>query len=131
MTTARLETCSIWSWSLGGETSEAFSRAGVAPLPITEVISLGLGICRAGEYAHDQGVIHRDLKPANVLVNDSSYTGPPVVKVMDFGLAKMREAPAITGSFTTLGTAQYMRPEQAAGLEAEERSDLYSFGIRA
>ena len=121
---------------LGGRDLSSILKSQGGPLPISEVISLALGICRAVEYAHSQGVIHRDLKPANVLVSESTrsastshQTGPPGVKVMDFGLAKMREVPAITGSFTTMGTAQYMSPEQAAGREADERSDLYSFGI--
>ena len=121
---------------LGGRDLSSVLKSKGGPMPINEVIALALGICRAVEYAHDQGVIHRDLKPANVLVSDatqsagtSNPSGTLGVKVMDFGLAKMREVPALTGSFTTIGTAQYMSPEQAAGREAEERSDLYSFGI--
>jgi len=91
-------------------------------------------ILRALEHAHGQGVIHRDLKPANVmLVRDSDPEQPETVKILDFGIAKMTQAAGgdepLTRGVMIFGTPAYMSPEQAAGLEADTRADLYSCGI--
>jgi hypothetical protein len=91
-------------------------------------------ILLALEHAHAEGVIHRDLKPANVmLVPDQDPRKPETVKILDFGIAKMTQAQGtdepLTRGMMIFGTPAYMSPEQAAGLEADSRADLYSCGI--
>lgn len=91
-------------------------------------------ILRALEHAHGEGVVHRDLKPANVmLVKDPDPRLPETVKILDFGIAKMTQARGadepLTRGMMIFGTPAYMSPEQAAGQEADHRSDLYSCGI--
>jgi serine/threonine-protein kinase len=118
-----------------GETLADRLRRG--PVPVEEALAIARQILEALEAAHERGVCHRDLKPANIkLTPDGS------VKVLDFGLAKFLQhfpsAPNLTHSPTLslagtypgviLGTAGYMSPEQAKGFEADQRSDLFSFG---
>ncbi len=99
------------------------------PLDEAEAVVIGLQVAEALEAAHEQGVVHRDLKPANVMVTDRGR-----VKVLDFGLAKLRarkEAPAtssITGPQAVMGTLPYMAPEQLLGGEIDPRADLFAFG---
>src|SRR5438477_9489029 len=109
-------------------------------LPLGEALPIAKQICEALEAAHEQGIIHRDLKPANIKI-----TSDGVVKVLDFGLAKLAEplapqpsnlslsptitSPAMmTGIGVLLGTAAYMAPEQAKGRPADKRSDIWAFG---
>ncbi|HEY1123331.1 MAG TPA: protein kinase, partial [Haloferula sp.] len=108
-------------------------RAG-ADLGIAGMLGLFADVCAAVQHAHQKGIIHRDLKPANILV--SVHDGEPVVKVIDFGIAKAigTEASGIT-LFTQMGrmigTPQYMSPEQAElhPLAVDTRSDIYSLGV--
>ena len=107
------------------------------PVPLDEAIAISKQIVDALEYAHDRGVVHRDLKPANIKI-----TSDGVVKVLDFGLAKVLEdeppasssdnSPTLTVGYTRagmiLGTAAYMSPEQAIGRPVDRRSDIFSFG---
>jgi serine/threonine-protein kinase len=107
------------------------------PLRIEDAIRVALQIAEALEAAHEKGIIHRDLKPANI-----KLTTDDKIKVLDFGLAKALEpegaATGLTNSPTlslaathagvVLGTAAYMSPEQAKGLPADHRSDIFSFG---
>ncbi len=107
-------------------------------LPLREALPIARQIAEALETAHEKGIIHRDLKPANVKI-----TREGVVKVLDFGLAKVAksnslgptpgESPTLTFNATIggviLGTAAYMAPEQASGKPVDRRADIWSFGV--
>jgi len=97
-------------------------------------LELFIAVCQAVQHAHQKGIIHRDIKPSNILV--SSLDGKPVVKVIDFGVAKAVNPNLNERSFHTaiaqmVGTPLYMSPEQAAmrGLDIDTRSDIYSLGV--
>ncbi|HTS48239.1 MAG TPA: protein kinase [Bryobacteraceae bacterium] len=81
-------------------------------------------VCSALEAAHVEGVVHRDLKPQNIMIEASGR-----VVVMDFGLARSMEATGMTQAGALMGTPAYMSPEQAKGMPADERSDVFSVGI--
>lgn len=93
-------------------------------LPWKEVLDIALQICRSLKHVHDHGVIHRDLKPANLLL-----TPDGLIKLTDFGIAKVFAAEHLTATGGIVGTAEYLSPEQAAGKPATPRSDLYSLGV--
>ncbi|MBZ5632126.1 MAG: serine/threonine-protein kinase [Acidobacteriia bacterium] len=107
------------------------------PLPLDKALSYAVQIVDALAAAHAKGVIHRDLKPGNIIITSNG------VKVLDFGLAKLSGEKAsdesaahietvtepITRAGAILGTLYYMAPEQVEGKEADERSDIFSFGV--
>lgn len=103
------------------------------PLPIDEALEVADQILEALEHAHANGVVHRDLKPENIMlvVRD----GRTIVKILDFGLAKLTASAAdpneanLTKAGMVFGTPRYMSPEQAAGEQVDERSDLYAVGV--
>jgi serine/threonine protein kinase len=96
------------------------------PLPIPLVRTILTQVSSALAYAHRRGVIHRDIKPGNIMLDDEGYS-----VVMDFGIAKVRDAAALTASGAMVGTPFYMSPEQFSGSEVDGRSDQYSLGVVA
>jgi serine/threonine protein kinase/Tol biopolymer transport system component len=108
--------------SYDGETLRRRIERG--PLAIEEAIDIAEQIARGLAKAHRGGIVHRDIKPANLIVTDDG-----VVKILDFGLAKLVGAAAITRTGSSVGTPAYMSPEQARGEEVDHRTDLWSFGI--
>jgi serine/threonine protein kinase/Tol biopolymer transport system component len=131
---------------LEGETLAERLRKG--PLPLHEILKIGIAIAEALAVAHRQGIVHRDLKPGNIMLTQAG------AKLMDFGLAKpsglttasstsgtgapsFTAAPTLSGpspltplttAGTVIGTIQYMSPEQIEGKEADDRSDIFAFG---
>jgi len=94
-------------------------------LPVAEALGIVAQACRGLDYAHRNGVVHRDVKPGNLLRSTDG-----VVKLADFGIAKaLSEESSITQVGSVLGTAAYLAPEQATGVEATARSDIYSLGV--
>jgi serine/threonine-protein kinase len=103
----------------------------VGPLPVRRAANIVVQACRGLAVAHKSGIIHRDLKPENLFVTDAG-DGSDLVKVLDFGIAKLRsaEGTAVTSTGQTFGTAYYMSPEQARGAgEVDARSDVWSLGV--
>ncbi|HFE66223.1 MAG TPA: hypothetical protein ENJ93_03085, partial [Chloroflexi bacterium] len=100
-------------------------RAADQIMPLDEVIHIMTPLCNAVSYAHGQGMVHRDLKPSNVIINPA---GQPVL--LDFGIAKILGDNYVhTATGATVGTAQYMAPEQVLGEKVDHRADIYSLGI--
>ena len=114
------------------------SRLSRGPIPLEQMLPIGIQIADALDRAHRQGIVHRDLKPANVMLTKSG------VKLLDFGLAKTLSPAAVPSGVTSLptmaspqhltqqgtilGTFQYMAPEQLEGGESDARSDIFAFG---
>jgi len=96
------------------------------PLPIIEVIDIGVQLARALAEAHTKGIVHRDIKPENVIKTPSG-----VIKVLDFGLARAAYAmqTRLTQTGMLVGTPAYLSPEQALGLEADFRTDIFALGL--
>ena len=94
------------------------------PLPVSDVLDIGSQIISGLIKAHKEGIVHRDLKPANLMI-----TTEGVVKIVDFGLAQLREQTKLTAPGTRLGTPAYMSPEQAQGQLLDQRTDIWSLGV--
>jgi serine/threonine-protein kinase len=105
-----------------GETLK--KRIARGPLPIKESVDLVCQIAEGLAKAHGRGIVHRDIKPANVMV-----TSDGLVKIIDFGLAKLGDATRITKRGTAVGTMAYMSPEQAKGDAIDSRTDIWSLGV--
>ncbi|MGH7595065.1 MAG: protein kinase domain-containing protein [bacterium] len=91
---------------------------------LKELLDWAIEIASGLEAAHEKGIVHRDVKSENIMVNAKNQ-----IKVMDFGLAKLKGALKLTKTGSTVGTIAYMSPEQLQGLEADARSDIFSFGV--
>ncbi|MBI4549053.1 MAG: protein kinase, partial [Ignavibacteriae bacterium] len=106
-----------------GQTLKKLIEAG-DPLSIKKVLDIAIQSCDGLVAAHDKGIVHRDIKSDNIMI-----TAKGQLKIMDFGLAKVKGATKLTKAGSTLGTAAYMSPEQAQGEEVDHRSDIFSFGV--
>ena len=104
------------------------------PLPLPLALRTAIGIADALDHAHRHGVVHRDLKPGNIMLTRDS------VKLLDFGLAKLKErdeqvptdatrSARLTDVGTIMGTVPYMAPEQIEGREVDARTDIFAFGV--
>jgi serine/threonine-protein kinase len=87
-------------------------------------IPVYIDVCRALHAAHKKGVVHRDLKPGNIFLCDDG-----TAKVLDFGMSKLASAESLTQTGYTLGTPEYMAPEQCIGAAVEPRTDIYALGV--
>jgi hypothetical protein len=100
------------------------TRLQQGPIPPAEAVNYSTQLLSALSYAHKLNVIHRDVKPANMML-----TREGVVKLMDFGIARPNNEQGMTVTGTTLGSLNYMSPEQVRGEAVDQRSDLYSMGV--
>ena len=91
---------------------------------LNDVLTYGIQIADALQEAHSKGIVHRDIKADNVMVNAKNQ-----IKVMDFGLAKLKGTLKLTRTSSTVGTLAYMAPEQIQGGDVDHRSDIFSFGV--
>ena len=94
------------------------------PFELKRLLDVGIQMVRGLNHAHRRGIVHRDIKPENVML-----TSEGLVKIMDFGLARLAEETTITEYGTVLGTLAYMSPEQLMGLPLDCRTDVYSLGV--
>ena len=93
-------------------------------IPMPTTIEYAIQICEALKTAHENCIIHRDIKSDNIMITANNQ-----IKVMDFGLAKLKGSLTMTQSTSTVGTLAYMSPEQIEGREIDTRSDIFSFGV--
>ncbi|HKJ67512.1 MAG TPA: serine/threonine-protein kinase, partial [bacterium] len=94
------------------------------PLPVAEAREILTNIARGLSKAHENGIIHRDIKPANIFI-----TNDGMVKILDFGIAKLAGQSQLTRTGSTIGTMVYMSPEQIQGKPVDQRTDLWSLGV--
>ena len=94
------------------------------PLPFATVLAYAVQIGDALQEAHGKGIVHRDVKAENIMVNSNNQ-----IKIMDFGLAKLKGSLKLTRASSTVGTLAYMAPEQIQGEEVDARSDIFSYGV--
>jgi serine/threonine protein kinase/Tol biopolymer transport system component len=96
-------------------------------IPLKQAIEIGVQLAEGLAAAHEKGIVHRDIKPENIMVRKDGR-----VQIMDFGLAKLRQASGasrLTKEGSTIGTIGYMSPEQVQGQETDHRTDIYSLGV--
>ncbi len=112
----------------GHHLAQVLKREG--PMPFARLGPLMVQTCAALAEAHDKGIVHRDVKPENIMITPDVHGGE-AAKVLDFGLAKLRENPelnAVTLQGAVVGTPYFLSPEQVTGDEVDGRSDIYSLG---
>jgi serine/threonine protein kinase len=109
---------------LKGCTLEHLMKA-MRPLPEKDALKITSLVCEALQYMHDEGVVHRDLKPQNVMICCDG-----TIRIMDFGIARDEVSRRITrvGNSSSMGTPDYMAPEQVRGKRADKRTDIYNLG---
>jgi tetratricopeptide (TPR) repeat protein len=100
-----------------------YERMAGQRMSVAEALHLATGLFEGLAHAHRRGVVHRDIKPANLLFSEDG-----TLKITDFGLSKLMDAPGLTQTGVRMGTVLYMPPEQAKGLETDQRADLFSAG---
>ncbi|MDH4191362.1 MAG: serine/threonine protein kinase [Betaproteobacteria bacterium] len=100
------------------------TRIAAGSIPTREAIDIAEQVADGLGYAHEHGVVHRDIKPGNIMLAERGR-----VKIMDFGIARVRISDVKTQTGTRLGTPKYMSPEQAMGRPVDARSDIFSLGI--
>ncbi|UCG51056.1 MAG: protein kinase [Candidatus Latescibacterota bacterium] len=105
-----------------GETLKDKTARG--PMPVDEAIGFAIQVAEGLARAHRAGMVHRDIKSANIMVTEDN-----VVKILDFGVAKLTGVTEVTRTGTVLGTASYLSPEQARGDKIDHRTDIWSLGI--
>ncbi len=93
-------------------------------LPYKQALDWAMQIAKGLKAAHDKNIIHRDIKPQNIMLTASGN-----IKIMDFGLAKLKSGAGLTKTGTSLGTLSYMSPEQVQGIATDQRSDIWSLGV--
>lgn len=93
-------------------------------VPWRDVMEIALQVCPALKHVHDHGIVHRDIKLSNILVRDDG-----IVKLTDFGIAKVFATTDLTQTGGVVGTAEYLSPEQAMGKPVTKKSDIYSLGV--
>lgn len=106
------------------EGQELKEHIAAGALPVDDAVNIAIQIADGLQAAHRKGIIHRDIKSANIMLTKSGQ-----VKIMDFGLARAVGTAHVTMEGSTLGTAAYMAPEQIRGENADERSDIWAFGV--
>jgi len=94
------------------------------PLKIDESLKIAIQISEGLQEAHEKSIVHRDIKSANIMITEKGQ-----VKIMDFGLAKLKGKSKLTKAGTTVGTASYMSPEQSMGKKVDHRTDIWSLGV--
>ena len=113
---------------LQGDTVQQLVEKG--PLPVDDVLELGVQAAKGLAAAHEKGIVHRDIKSANLMVVRATTGSEPQLKIMDFGLAQLAAgASKLTAEGSKLGTAAYMSPEQARGDKTDQKSDIWSLGV--
>ena len=94
------------------------------PLKLNEALDIAIQVASGLSKAHEKGIVHRDIKPGNIIT-----TGDGLVKIVDFGLAKLTGRTKLTRTGTTAGTVSYMSPEQLKGADVDHRSDIWALGV--